>query len=244
MAAGERMVGLGLASEVLFHGSNPRCYEVTAVVVGPSAKHVAVDHAGFVDVDAAADFEVELAFGDGCHAEAVNDACAGGDFDAVADAGHRKTFLPEPAGDAEEIFVFADVFRGTSAAEEDADIVLGVDVFKGDIGFNGVALPFFGDGPARFDFVEDHLVAALFGGGDDGLEAGFDEAVKRVEGINGFSGVADDHENFWFIHGMAGNKPFLRRGRESAVSGGGRWVSRGCDVCVMGVSLSEVSVFP
>jgi hypothetical protein len=41
---------------------------------------------------------------------------------------------------------------------------------------------------------------------------------------------------------MAGNKPFLRRGRESAVSGGGRWVSRGCDVCVMGVSLGEVRV--
>ncbi len=56
MAAGERMAGLGLVREVLFHGSNPRCHEVSAVVVGPSAKHVAVDHAGFVDIDAAADF--------------------------------------------------------------------------------------------------------------------------------------------------------------------------------------------
>jgi hypothetical protein len=40
---------------------------------------------------------------------------------------------------------------------------------------------------------------------------------------------------------MAGNKPFLRRG-EGWAAKGGRWVSRGCDVCVMGVSLGELSV--
>jgi hypothetical protein len=41
---------------------------------------------------------------------------------------------------------------------------------------------------------------------------------------------------------MAGNKPFLRRGEGWAAKGGGGWVSRGCDVCVMGVSLAEVKV--
>ena len=238
------MTGSGLFREVLFHGADPWCDEVSAVVVGPSAKHVAVDHAGFVDIDAAADFEVELAFGDGCHAEPFDDARACGDFDSVADAGHWKSFFPEPAGDAEEIFVFADVFGGTSATEEDADVVLGVDVFESEIGFYGIALPFFCDGPAWFDFVEDHLVSALFGCGDDGLEAGFDEAVKRVEGIDGFSGVADDHEDFGFIHGVAANKPFLRRGRCWVLSGLIRWVSRGCDVGVMGVSRGGVVILP
>jgi hypothetical protein len=192
--------GLGFRGEVLLHGPNPWGNKVAAVVVRSPTEHVAVDDAWFVDVDAATDFKVELALGHGRHAKSVNDSGAGGDFDAVANTGHREAFLPEPAGDAKEVFVFADVFRGASATEEDADIVFGFDVFEGDVGLDGVALPFLGDGPARLYLVENHLVSSFFGCGDDGLEAGFDDAVEGVEGIDGFRGIADDDEHFGFIH--------------------------------------------
>ena len=106
-----------------------------------SGIHVLVDDAGFVDVDAAADFEVEFAFGDGGHAQAFDDVGTGRDFDAVADAGAGLFLLPEPFGDAEEIEVFADVLRGATAAKEDADVFFGLDVLEGDVGVNAVAFP-------------------------------------------------------------------------------------------------------
>ena len=118
-----------------------------------------------------------------------------------------RPFFPKPARDAQEIFVFADVFGGASAAEKDPDVVLRMDVFEGDIGLDRVAFPFLGDGPSGFDFVKDHLVAAFFGSGDDGLEAGFDDTVEGVEGVDGLCGVADDDEYFGFIHGV-----MLRKG--------------------------------
>ncbi len=213
------MGGSALGGEPLFHRTDPWGDEVSAIVVCASAEHVAVDDAGFVHVDASADLEVELAFRDGGHLEAVDDACACRDLDAVANACHGETLFPEPAGDAEEVLVFADVFRGASAAEEDADVVGGVDVFEGDVGFDGVAFPFFGDGPTGFDLVEDHLVAAFFGGGDDGLESGFDDAVEGVEGVDGFGCVADDDEDFGFVHWVI-FWVFERDSRRAAEKGG------------------------
>ena len=41
---------------------DPRTNKVTAVMIGSAAEHMAVDHTRFVDIDAAAHLEIELAF--------------------------------------------------------------------------------------------------------------------------------------------------------------------------------------
>ena len=76
---------------------DPVAHIVAVVVVRAAADQVAVDDAGLVDVDAAADFQVELAFGDGRHAAAADAVGAGRDLDAVADAGDRLALVEEVA---------------------------------------------------------------------------------------------------------------------------------------------------
>lgn len=58
-------------------------------MAGPSADQVSVDHAGFIDEDAAADFEVELALGNGRHAATLDAAGLGRDLDSVTDTADR-----------------------------------------------------------------------------------------------------------------------------------------------------------
>src|SRR5262249_18429399 len=70
---------------------------------------------------------------------------------------------------------------------------------KRDVGLDRVALPFLGDGPARFDLMQHHLVAALLRCGDDGDEIVLLQAIEGVERIDGFGGVANDDEDF--VHG-------------------------------------------
>ena len=188
------------ACSFLIERLDPRTDEVPRVMIRASAEHVLVDDAGFVHIDAAADFEVKFALRDGGHAQAFDDVGTGGDLHAVADAGAGLFVIPEPFGDAEEIGVFADVFRGTAAAEEDADVFLRVDVFEGDVGVDAVAFPLLGDGPAGLHFMQHHLVFPLFRRSDDWLVAAFDEAIKRIQGINGLGGVTDDEEDFGFRH--------------------------------------------
>ena len=166
------------------------------VVEGAAADQVAVDDARFVDEDAAADFEVEFTFGDGGHLSAADTVSVGRDLDAVADAATGFVGVEHGLGDADKVFVVTDVLRGAAAAEEDAEVVVGVDFAEGDIGLDLVAFPFAGDGPARSHFMHDHLVLAFFRGGDHGEEAGFLEAVVGVEGVDGFGGIAYDDEDF------------------------------------------------
>jgi hypothetical protein len=40
--------------------------------------------------------------------------------------------------------------------------------------------------------MEHHLVFPLFRRGDDGLVTTFDEAIKRIQCVNGLGGVTDD----------------------------------------------------
>ncbi len=60
-------------------------------VVRATADHVSIDHARLADVDAAADFEVELALCHCRHAQTFHDSGSRWDFDAVAHAGDEKT---------------------------------------------------------------------------------------------------------------------------------------------------------
>src|SRR5437899_1035427 len=73
----------------LFEQLDPRADVVAVVVIGAAADEVAVDHAGLVDVRAAAGFEIEAALGDGRHAAALDAIGVGRDLDTVADTGNR-----------------------------------------------------------------------------------------------------------------------------------------------------------
>ena len=69
---------------------------------GASTDEVAVDHAWLVDEDAAAYFQIELAFGHGGHAAILHAIRPGGNLHAVADAGNGSVFLEEIFGHARD----------------------------------------------------------------------------------------------------------------------------------------------
>ena len=152
---------------------HPVFHVLSVVVPHAAADQIAVDDARFIDEDAAADFEVKLAFPNAGHASSFNYACATRDFNAVADAGNGFVVFKEIARDANEVGVVANVFGGATAREEDADIFGGVNVSKGDVCVDRIPFPFFGDVPARGDFVEYHLIAPLVWTGDNGGESVF-----------------------------------------------------------------------
>ena len=80
------------------------------IVERPAADEIAVHHARFVDIDAAADFEVELTLGHRGHAPALDAAGAGGDFHAVTDAADGHVPFEVIARDADQVGMVADVF--------------------------------------------------------------------------------------------------------------------------------------
>ena len=174
---------------------DPRAEVVAVVVVGAAADEVTVDHTGFVDKDAATDFQIELALGHGGHAASLHSTGTCWNFHAMADAGDGFVLVEEVLGDADQVGVFADVFGCAATGEEDAEIVLFLNFTEGDFGFDLITLPFLGDGPTGTHFVHHHLVAPLFRRGDYRTIASFLQAVEGVEGVEGFGGVADDDED-------------------------------------------------
>src|SRR4051812_4051968 len=137
---------------------HPCAHVMTVVVPGTAADQVAVDDAGLVDEGAAADLEVELAFRHGGHTASAHAIGSRRNLDAMADAGDRLVFGEKVPGDPDQICIVADILGGATAAEENAEIILLVYVGEGDIGVDGVAFPFLGDGPARLHLVQHHLV--------------------------------------------------------------------------------------
>ena len=85
------------------------------VMESPAADKVAIDDAGVVNKDTAADFEIEFAFANSGHFSALDAAGISGDFYTVTYAGYGFIFLKEVAGNSNEVFVVPDVFRGTAA---------------------------------------------------------------------------------------------------------------------------------
>src|SRR5207245_10431157 len=155
---------------------DPRAQVAAVVVIGAAADQVAVHYTRFVHRNAAADVEVELALGHGGHAPPLDAAGAGRDLDAVTHAGDRFVGGEERAGDAQQVLVLAEVLGGPASAKENTQVLLRADVAEGDVGLNGVALPLLGNGPARLDLVQHHLVATRVRGRDDRLEAVFLQA--------------------------------------------------------------------
>ena len=60
--------------------------------------------------------------------------------------------------------------------------------------------------------MQNHLVAARLGAGDHGFEALFLHSEKRVEGIHGLGGVANDDEDLI----LGGHKIFLLEGLQAS----------------------------
>ena len=186
----------------LFKKRDPRTNKVAIVMVGSSADEVSIDDTGFIDENAPADFEIEPALWHSGHPPASDAVREGRNFDPVTHAADWFVFVKEVPGHSDEILVVADIFGGASATEEDAQIIGRVDLAEGDISVYGISFPFPGDGPAWWNLVKDHLVAAFFWSGDHRLEAALDKTVVGVESVDGFSGVTDDDEDLG--HGVSG----------------------------------------
>jgi len=110
--------------------------------------------------------------------------------------------FPKPTRDAQQIRILTNVFWRAPSAEENGSILLGSDVLEGDVSLNGVTFPLLGNGPPGFDFVEHHLVAALFRRCDHRFESRLNDSVKGIERIHCFRGIANNDEDLWLFHKM------------------------------------------
>ena len=204
--------GLGSSGFFGVEELDPGAHEVAIIVISATADEVAVDDAGLVDKDSAADFEIESAFGDSGHFSAPNAISEGGDFDSVADTGDGQAFLEEKSGHSDQVLVIADIFGGASTTEENPQVIGRVDVPEGDVGLDGIPFPLFGDCPTWFDFMHDHLVAVDFRCGHDGFETSFNESVIGIEGVDRFRSVANNDQNLvrFFIFHRSNGYPEMR----------------------------------
>ena len=181
---------------------DPWSDKVAIVMVGAAANEVSIDDAGFIDKNTPADLQVEPALWDSSHPPSSDAVCEGWNFDPVTHASDWFVLIKEVPGNSDQILVVADIFGGAPTTEEDAQIIRGVDLAEGDIGIDGVALPFPGNGPSGLNLVENHLVAAFFWSGDHRLEAALDKTVVWVESVDGFGGVTHDDKDLG--HGLNG----------------------------------------
>ena len=178
---------------------------MTTVMICAAAIHVLIDHARFIDVDAAADFQIELALCNGCHPQPFDNTRSGWDFDAVTDTGTRFLVFPKPASNSQQVFIFSDIFGCASSAKEDSCVLLGANLLEGDVGFDGISFPFFCNCPARLHLMQHHLVTAFFRCRNHGLVTRFNQAVERIQRVNGFSGVANNDQDFGLRHSVSRN---------------------------------------
>src|SRR6478672_1199919 len=88
---------------------DPLANVVPVVMVRSTADEVSIDDARRIDVDAAANFQVELAFGHGRHATAADAIGVGRYFDAVANRADWLTRFEKMPRNPHEILVVADV---------------------------------------------------------------------------------------------------------------------------------------
>ena len=188
--------GLGLAGFV--EEFYPDSHIMAVIPESSTAYEVAVDDAGFVDEGAAADLEIELGLGYGCHPATSHAIGSSRNLDTVTDAGDGSVFLKEIAGDTEKILVFTDVFGRPPATEVDAEVFLRIHVLEGDVSRHDVAFPLFCNGPTWLHLVHNHLVVSLLGSSKNGLITAFYKTEVRVQGVHRLGGIAENNQNLWF----------------------------------------------
>src|SRR3954468_23276062 len=150
------------------------------VMVSPATYKVSIDHARFVDEDAAADFQVELALWYSRHPPPLDAASVSWNLNAMANGSNRLTCIKEMASYPHQIFVIANVFRSSSAAEIDPEVLVRIDFAERNIGLSRVAFPFLRDRPARFYFVEDHLIHLPLGSSKHRLKIGLLQSIVGI----------------------------------------------------------------
>src|SRR5262249_4682388 len=171
-------------------------HERRVIVPGARRHQVARHHHRLIDVGRPAAFRVELALRHGRHRPAAQHARRRDDLDAVTDAGHGQVAVEERPYDAHQVRVVAQVLGGTAAGDDEAVVLLGLDVLEGDVSRKVVAWALAGDVPAFGPLVKHQGVGALRRAGDDDLVAGLLHAEERVERVEHLGGVADDEQYF------------------------------------------------
>ncbi len=179
---------------------DPGANEMTMVMIGSTANEIAVNDARLVDENAATNLQVKSTLGHSRHATSFYASSGCGDFDAVAYGGNGFIGFKEVLRDADEVPVVTEILRGSAAGEENAEVLVRIDILESDVGLDGVAFELAGDMtvPVGGNFMKDHVVATFFGTGDNGLEAFFDQAIVRIQGVDGFGCFADNNE--YFVH--------------------------------------------
>ena len=110
----------------------------------------------------------------------------------MAHACTRFLVFPKPASDAQQILIFANVFRSATAAKKDACVLFRLDVFEGDIGINGIPFPLLGNRPARLDFMQHHLITPLLRSCHNWLVAPLNQPIVGIQSVDCFCGIADN----------------------------------------------------
>ena len=89
--------------------------------------------------------------------------------------------------------VVAQVFRSTATGKYQADVFLRIDVTKGDVGFQMVALPFLGNVQTFGQFVNDEMIDLCFRRRDIDSVV-FSKAIKGEHRVENFRAIANDHK--------------------------------------------------
>jgi hypothetical protein len=186
---------------------NPYADVTAVVVIGSPADEVAVHHARLVHESPAAHFEVEFTLRHGCHFAALDATGVSRYFHAVTYAGDGLVRLEEVPGNADKVFVIANILRRPSAGEEYTKIFLRLDVLECDVRLQRVALELPGDlpVPVRRNFVQHRMVSPLLRPGNDRLETVLLQTVIRIQCIDRLSGLTD--YNQYLIHFVSNIEP-------------------------------------
>ena len=84
---------------------------MAVVMESATTDEVAINYTRLIDKNAAANFQIKFAFGNGCHSPTLNTSGIGWDFDSMADTGNRLVRVKEMACDTDKVFVVTNVFR-------------------------------------------------------------------------------------------------------------------------------------
>ncbi len=172
---------------------------MAVIMKGSSRNQVSIHNTSIIYKGSTADFKIETAFWHRSHATSPHTISKGWNFNTVADAGNRFVFREKMPGDPNQILIVANVLGSASSGKEYAKVLFLANLAEGNIGIDGIPLPLPGNGPARCDLVQNHLVAALFRRGYDRTKPGFNEPIIGVECVDGLSRVANYYEYGWFI---------------------------------------------
>ncbi len=152
-----------------------------------------------VDVGGPTLLGIEGAFWDGGDTFALDAVGRRQDLDAVAEASDGFASGGDGLDGAAEILVIADVFWSSATRNESTGIIGRIEVAESDARLEVVARPFLRDVPGNIgigrDLVEYGVVKTGLWSCDDNFEVVLGESIVGVEGVEGFRGVTNGHQD-------------------------------------------------